>query len=310
MAVTLVPDIIEGAQIETAPGDLRITRVFLALNIPTTTPSAVLPLSLGADGLPRWGEAHPDVPSASVQRYIVRGTGEPFSARIDVIYQQASVGAFATWYVVDDTVLAEEMTEINDGGGPIRAKFTPPPTTTTPGFSPAVGGPPPLYFYGPVPRLRPRRTLTVTGLVTRPPKGDILDAIGCVNSQVWEGKRPGWWLCTRARAEAHLFTKQLVAESGFQPRGMSVTYGFASRVRRNWMEFFGYRDHQGKLVNISQKAVYDALAGEYQYDQIEFEKFSIIGNYPMLDFRDTFGFGESGDITPSIGNSFGSSSRT
>lgn len=301
MAVIVTPDIMDGASIEVAPGNIRATRIFLVENIPTTVPRALLPLALAADGVPKWGEVHPEIQTVSVQRFTVRSTGEPFSAFIEVAYEQAQFQNFSTWYIVDDFVVSQEMADRNPVGEQIRAIFT------QPGIAGDTGKK--IAFPGFVPRMVTHRTLTVSGLLRKPPGGGVLAAVEgpTVNSKLWMGHERGWWMCTRCRVDAHLTGNRLAQESGIQAKGVGISAVFNARYR-NWMEFLVYRSPDGRPSQVSPKVAREAYEAKYVYDQVEYEKITAIGQYAMVDFRGVFGFGETGEKSAPIGNAWGSKS--
>lgn len=309
-APILTLDIAEGARVETSPTDLRITRVCLAENIPTTNPRALLSTALGMDGLPRYNEIHPEFPQASVRRFVVTPTGEPNSAWIDVIYETPGPmsGEYGLWYVRDETTVHQEMWGVDWNGESIVAEFTPPAAAVTPGFSPVAGGAKKIPFALEVPRLVPMRTITVAGYLRTPPSGRMLYTLGSVNQKTWFGLPKGFWLCTGLRADAHLTSKKLKNDAGIQAKGIGISMTFISRVYRDWREYGFYRDFQNKLTEIDRSVVGDLVKIGYRQDQIRKEKVTVVGLYPMADFRDIFGFGENEDAPPSTGNSWGSPS--
>lgn len=303
MAIILTADIMEGSSIEVSPGNIRATRIFLAENIPTNIPRALLPMALASDGLPRWGEVHPELQTTAVLRYIVRPTGEPNSAFIEVGYEQSQYQNFATWYIVDDSTVSQEMADKNPIGEQIRAIFT------QPGLAGDNGKV--IPFPGAVPRMVTHRTISVSGLLRKPPGAGVLAAVEApaVNEKLWMGKKPGWWMCTRCRIDAHLTANRLAKESGIQAKGVGITAVFTSRYR-DWREFLVYYDRTGKPSQVDPKVAAKLYSEPYRYAQIEREKITAIGQYPMMDFRDVFGFGETGEVSPPIGNSWGQQTHT
>jgi hypothetical protein len=302
MALTLTMDVKAGMEIDHAfVAGTRLLRPFYIRDIPanaTGDPVAFLG-TLYTAGLPQFREAHPATGGLRVTRHIIRTGENTNDAAGFVVYEGPSDDGQieALWVIEDRSTLTQEMEEIDQDGRPIQVIFESTRSVTIERSSgPATYTEPVRHpFTAGVPVLRPRRILSVSGIIKGRPGEAILDALGSVNQNTWQGKDPGYWLCVEASAAIQL--RSLSGGIAPEDAWYRVRAEFMSKVRRDWSSFAVYRTPYGHIPKelsepgetASRLAV---INGPYStgQDNTSANGFAKVGMYPFNDFLATFGF--------------------
>jgi hypothetical protein len=105
--------------------------------------------------------------------------------------------------------------------------------------------------------LRALRTVTLSGTLDAGQGNDIYAAVGCVNSDDWQGKPPGYWLFSGIDS---------TTVDGGKTKGMRLA--FTTRNREDWSEYIFLRHQQtGKVISGKEvdAAVTELASKTYAY---------------------------------------------
>jgi hypothetical protein len=204
--------------------------------IPADNPAAVKVLALRAPTIPRRGESHPVVPNArvvDVQATPADGVGTSLGAQcwVTITYETSTGSAIDTpWVIRDGSILSPAQTQVfPDTWSPLVVRWKNPAAATDI-----------IEDTGTISFARPTRSIVCTGEVNGRPPSTWLKAIGTVNSRLWQGLKPGYWLCGGVESETRN-----------QGSTYSVQVTFLSRVHVDWSEYVLARNfNTGKFVPV------------------------------------------------------------
>lgn len=269
-------------------------------------------------GLPPLGAPWEGDSRLRLRRQIVRPASGTNDAVIELVYEGPSLapngGTWAALVIEDDTTLASEITELDGEQYPIQAIFW------AAKYAPATGNQaniesdktPPAAHTTPMNVLRPRRTLSVSGVIVgRKPSIRSQQLVGTVNAQAWPSgslfsdDQPlpsGYWLCTRAscRLERPGVIGRL---PDIDPKIMPYRFSMSwmTNIRKDWSNWGIFKNLAGKVpqsISENEKPAIDALKrrpyyyGQYNAGKIDENANGIVkvGLYPTEDFSQILGF--------------------
>lgn len=134
----------------------------------------------------------------------------------------------------------------------------------------------------PVPGSVPSSTrivrMIITAAVTPTYKDQVADTVGSVNNSNWFGRIAGFWIFNSIRESIVLGSATSIVECEFLRRA------------RNWHEFDVRRsDVYGNFLTVDPAIVAQAQALAYQYGVKRFPGITVVGNFPLVDFKKLFG---------------------
>jgi hypothetical protein len=280
MAATIKPDRIDGALLDHGKDFTRCVRIFQVYDIPlpaTGFAADILIKSLATSGMPQIGDGHPNITNCTVQRHIVRGMATN-QARVEIVYETPVAGAFSppqgTLLLRDSTVLTTEETSVSELGNVIHVNYQ--PTVNPTGNSRVTK-------VATFQKLLPMRQLTIAGIIkgaANRPSEDVLNAIGTVNENPWQGLKKGFWLFSGFTGDT--------ADLG---KTISIEASFLTRIHRDWRSFATFRDDRGEIPQDIKQADVNNLRDrkEYSISAIPANGLVAVGLYKMSNFRSIFG---------------------
>jgi hypothetical protein len=281
---------LEEAQLDHGADFTRRVRPFIVKDLGVVANDfAALEKALAVGGMPQLNDLHPVWTNTRVVRHVMRGLAGDQVKGV-VIYETPTGGTVAppngSFILRDSTALVSEITEINPvTGEPLAIYYRPSPSSDN--TAPAV-----TKDIVSVQYLVPMRILSLFGIITNRPSAAMLDAIGCINQNAWQGLGKGFWLCSAFTGE----TGDLVGGQGFDQR-YQVEASFMTRQRRDWSSFATYKDERGKTPsNIRQDGAqfllglpYDNIVHNNPNGQGSANGLMKSGLYPPADFLALFG---------------------
>jgi hypothetical protein len=275
---TLLPDIIEGAEINDTIDGLSIVRVFHVkdLAVSATADPQLLAKALNSAGVPQLRDSHPSNASCTVTQRLVRGTAND-QARVFVRYETPTFGnsPLSTFYVSDSTTLMAERVQLGPQASPLIVEFG--------------SGASALTAQANIDRLTPMRTLNIVGSVMYNVNlvqiQNARKSVGRVNDRVWAALPKGYWLNTQFQ------TDTLDKGTTYQ-----VTAQFITRQYRDWKAYSWYYNAWGRLeprtVSLGHQTDIKAMmAAEYEFAPPKQSGlgFMTVGLYDLADFGAIFG---------------------
>jgi len=192
-----IVDIIDGAAVESTLEGFKAERVFFLTELGGSN-TGRLYQALIAQGIPRVGDPHPDIPGIKVLSVKSEPLErQPNQARVQVTYgveetktDPESEANGITSIEVDATALAEE-TQVDINGEFMVNKYT---SWQTGGSFLQACIPVRVSVY------RPQMTVRIKQKAQSLPKAKIQQYLGTVNADPWSGYPAGTWLCTALNA--------------------------------------------------------------------------------------------------------------
>lgn len=204
--------------------------------------------------------------------------------------------------VEDDSSLVSEVEELDLNNLPIQSIFW--PGWNRDSQSPDGGTDlSSVAHTAGVPVLRPRRVLSVSGIVVgRGLPISIQDIVGRVNElpfpagSIFVGDKPlpkGFWLCTRGggSVERGILKVFDTAKAAYR-----FHVSFTTKIIRDWSSYIIHRNLGGRVPDIvvddrNRKKIQDVMALPYSTDQINASGIDVnangfckVGMYPTVDF--------------------------
>lgn len=134
--------------------------------------------------------------------------------------------------------------------------------------------------------LRPMREIVVNALIAGSPGGNVRDAVGCVNGDVWAGYPAGYWLLSQ-------FASRYARYGGYR----ELTLCAISKIREPFDEHaILFNQKTGKYVPIDQNELAAALQEPYQFGVRRYNGFLIACPYPTVSFTPIFGFSDPDNV--------------
>lgn len=301
--MNIVMDTLEAAELNIGPDNSRAVRTGVVTDIPAqarSDPYVLCRAMFEANG-PAFGEPHPYAPALRLRRIVAR----PAAGTNDVFLQYHyegpphMSGSWQSLLVIDDgTTMATEMEEVDQFGKVIQAQYRHLVEEGDDELS--------VVKTGAIPVLRPRRRLTVSGLVysrtapsawARSAQGQVNDAPWPTGS-LWSEDAPdprGYWLATSIDASTDWYYRHSqVFEPKLAPYRIRCT--FESKIYRDWSHYVIYRNHRG---NVPKEMGGDALAAQIRGlmdkpyapgQDTSVNGMTKIGAYKVCSFPAVFGF--------------------
>lgn len=273
MPADIILDTVENTTLESGRDFTRLLRTGIIRNIPSvgTSDAGAIFAAAQAVGLPEINDAHPVVPELKLTRRVIK----PWSARVAKLYlYYDNLTAYAgipvgSWVIRDQTMMVEYETDLVPGTRvPIRTG-----AYTLPGGGKLSGENVKMKF------LRPMRQISQSKLYlgSTPPESVL---IGCVNSNVYRGYPPGFWLCTSRSSDVTRYSGSYVINS-------TIT----SRVSEDWSETgILFSRMTQKKVSIPPADITSMLALSYSYGIIYEDKGMVrVGPYEAKNFTTELG---------------------
>jgi hypothetical protein len=254
MAVTVTEDLVASSNFSVNRNGTRCVRVFLVEGLAGTRSSSYLACS--ASGVPRFGQAHPDIPKLYVSAVNAQPLGKDFKTtqRVTVEYATPELGALnlngaATTIEISGSNGQRVINRWPDGaleGQPILIDYSPNPGSnlvtidprelTAAGADPAQNGGH-YYDYAAVPCLSPNTVVSFTRRESNSPLAQSLKYRGRLNKSKWQGGDPGTWLCRGVDGNA------ISGTGDASVRTWEVTYEFEHcPIEGGWTQVCYFRD--------------------------------------------------------------------
>lgn len=285
-SVTL--DLIENGSVRRTVDGWQIQRVAHVSGL-TGNKSTILARCVQVAGIPQIGDAHPNVPGATVTGHYAIGGIEGDGAMVFITYESKTPdeptgsGGQPNFIVTDDTSLRTVQIQ-RIGNKALRAVWSPDGNPSNPAAQADT------LTINTEERVH---DLTLWGVVSGTGRNMDLfrDAVGTVNRDLWHGKPQGSWMWTRFASET-------------QDRGRSyaVTAVLSRRTNgRVWCNS-GLLRHKdsGKYVTLRAADTEDARKAEHEYPSFTdvqggtFKHFNgamVVYPYLLRDFRLLLGLG-------------------
>jgi hypothetical protein len=254
MAVKL--DAIENSKVEETSDGLRIIRGGTVTELPNNGNGqfdpTVLIAALDAPGVPQVGDQHAVRPSARVVRRIALPAQSADTVKMEIHYETMGlIGALpdnSFRIIRDQTVMTNEMTELDWNGRPIKAWYKPV-------LGPGVVGPVlPLDRNVKMNRMVPLNAMVASGLITGRPSINMLIAQGRVNSAPWQGLGIGFWFCSGLDVVAPAIGNKY-----------AVTATFITKLHLDWAGY-GVIEHDALGAPPDIKAAHVQALRNREYD--------------------------------------------
>lgn len=254
MELTL--DTIDGASVELSTEKSAAVRTGVVTDIPAAARSDpfVLSRAILEAGGPALYSPHPYFTMMRLTRISARPAAGTNDAAVQFFYEGPShnegPNGVAILVVEDVISLCTEQTQVDPTGAVLQASYTIQGTSDG-SSSPQDTG---TVKTGSVPVLRPRRTLTVSGLMfgrTKPAAwnrtfGGRVNANPWPTGSLWADDTPdprGYWLCNGVSAGVDRYKYQVFEDAKTRP--YRVRASFTSRIVRDWGEMLFYRSPAG-----------------------------------------------------------------
>lgn len=267
---TLIPDTVAAAESMISPGGSYAVRSFLIKNPDVSMPQDVMVQALAAAGLPQVGESlssryplficrrHAFAPQDNAGKFLrVRVWYELFAS------ESRPIETFVAEY--SSSLLTDQSQLMPITKAPFRVSL-PPDNTEEETATLTIQ--------------QPLRVLSLFGLFNSPISSNVMDAEGAVNSDTFQGRPPGHWLCNSVR----------VRFSDLE--GMwSARVEFISKAGEDWRSWAVIRDTgTGQFYNVPQATIDAQLALPYTFGiQYQQDGLLVAGTYEALPFSAIFG---------------------
>jgi hypothetical protein len=310
-----IQNLIQGAELSTAFDGSRAVVTSLVSDLPAAARSdpAVLYKALTAANLPILSQAWEADNRFRCTSIVARPGGNTNDSLVTHVYEGPALGggtggSGAVLIVEDDSHLVTEIEEVDPATGlAIQTQFTVKEDVidSLSGYRTLRDSAPAVHTC-PMPTLRPRRVISVTGIVVGRKQQAVWSqqAIGQVNESPWpsgslfNGDSPyprGYWLTTRVSARAERGILKVFDAPAMNYR---VSASFESKVYRDHSQYGFHRNIRGQIPKEIAKYAADIKAlieSPYEYGIKNLNNggvngFVRRGAFRLANFNGIFGF--------------------
>lgn len=284
MAITILEDRLEGTAADLGSLGSAASRGFFAYGVEGRDDLAIYQMynALRAKGY-AYGSQFPGITNLGLTRLVFESLGAgQFRGR--AIYELVSPGAFSANSAVlieDGGTIQQYTTRLMPGTKePIWVDYSIKKTGSQSQAKDTFDAKVP-WDYVPMNLFRAVRTIRVTTTTYKVPPQDYSDAANLVNSDVWCGKKPGYWLITEARVSLSTY------ENWFVTSATAYT-----KVDEDWSEYGILQQQQtGRFVPLDDAYVKTFTSKPYKPKVVDRGNGIVrVCPYNWTSFRNIFGF--------------------